>query len=54
MRERDELRSKRLQQLRSEVQVAADELDRGDSSPFDAPQIKAEIRKRLDVESANH
>lgn len=47
LRERDELRGKRLERLRNEIQIGRDELDRGESRTFDAREIKAEVRRRL-------
>lgn len=53
LRERDELRSKRLRDLQSEVRMGRDQLARGDSRPFDAQEIKDEVRKRLAADSTN-
>ena len=46
LRERDQVRSKRLKELRAEIQVGLDQLGRGDAKPFDADEIKAEVRRR--------
>lgn len=47
LRERDELRRQRLERLQREIQIGRDQLDRGDSRPFDAGAIKAEVGRRL-------
>ena len=47
LRERDRARASRLKELRSEIQIGLDEIRRGESKPFDANEIKAEVRKRL-------
>lgn len=47
LRERDEARAVRLKHLRSETQIGLDEIDRGETMPFDADEIKAEVRRRL-------
>jgi antitoxin ParD1/3/4 len=50
LRERDEIRATRVQQLRGEIQIGIDEIERGESKPFDAGEIKAEVRRRLAAE----
>ncbi|HQU42480.1 MAG TPA: type II toxin-antitoxin system ParD family antitoxin [Pirellulales bacterium] len=47
LRERDQARAVRLKELRGEIQIGLDQLERGDSRPFDANEIKAEVRRRL-------
>lgn len=47
LRERDEWRRQRLDRLQREIQIGRDQLDRGDSKPFDAHEIKDEVRRRL-------
>lgn len=47
LRERDHARAARLKELQREIQIGVDQLDRGDSKPFDAKEIKTEVRKRL-------
>jgi antitoxin ParD1/3/4 len=47
LRERDVARAVRLKNLRREIQLGLDALDRGESKPFDADEIKAEVRRRL-------
>lgn len=54
LRERDELRSTRLSQLKREVQIGLDQIDRGDWKAFNAQEIKDEVRKRLTADSADH
>lgn len=49
LRERDEARALRLKELRAEIQIGLDQLDRGDARPFDADEIKAEVRRRWPV-----
>lgn len=51
LRERDELQRQRLERLQREIQFGRDQLDRGDSKPFDAGEIKAELRRRLAVDA---
>lgn len=53
LRERDQIRAMRLAELRRAVQIGVDQLDRGDSKPFDAEELKAEVRKRLATDDAN-
>jgi Arc/MetJ-type ribon-helix-helix transcriptional regulator len=47
LRERDKACAARLKELQREVKVGLDDLDRGESKPFDANEIKAEVRRRL-------
>ncbi len=49
--QRDRLRQIRLEELREEIKVGLDELDRGGAEPLDIEQIKAEVRDRLGEES---
>lgn len=53
LRERDQVRANRLQQLRREIQVGIDQFDRGESKLFDVQDIKAEVRKRLGADGMN-
>ncbi|MEA5619343.1 type II toxin-antitoxin system ParD family antitoxin [Cronbergia sp. UHCC 0137] len=46
LKEREDLRKLRLQELRKEVQIGIDQLDRGETVAFDPEKIKAEGRKR--------
>jgi antitoxin ParD1/3/4 len=47
LKEREDLRKLRLEELRSEIQRGIDSSARGESEPFDIEEIKAEGRKRL-------
>ncbi|HVC98868.1 MAG TPA: type II toxin-antitoxin system ParD family antitoxin [Pirellulales bacterium] len=45
LQRRDHERAERLGELRKMVQVGLDQLDRGQGEPFDAEEIKAEIKR---------
>ena len=47
LKEREDLRKLRLEELRSEIQRGIDSSARGESEPFDIEEIKAEGRKSL-------
>jgi antitoxin ParD1/3/4 len=50
LREKDEVHERKLQALRSDIQIGTDQADRGQHSPFDESTIDAirtEGRKRL-------
>jgi antitoxin ParD1/3/4 len=47
LRDREELRRIRLERLKAEIQPALDGLDRGEGSPLDMADIKAEVLRRL-------
>lgn len=47
LKEREDLRKLRLEELRKDIQIGLDQLERGEGVPFDAEKIKAEGRKRL-------
>lgn len=47
LRERDQVRTIRLERLRADVRLGLDELDRGEGSPLDVEEIKKEIRERF-------
>lgn len=47
LKEREDLRKLRLNLLRSEIQLGIDSLDRGEGTPFDVEEIKAQGRKKL-------
>lgn len=47
LKEREELRKIRLQELRREIQKGIDSLDRGEGTPLNMEEIKAEGRQRL-------
>ena len=44
---------RQLNELRAELQIGIDQLDRGDGIPFDAEDIKREIQERLLAEKQN-
>ncbi len=47
LKEREDLRQLRLEELRREVQKGIDSLDRGEGKPFDIEEVKALGRRRL-------
>ena len=47
LKEREDLRKRRLEELRREIQVGIDQANRGELVPFDMEDIKAEGRRRL-------
>ena len=47
LKDRDELKLLAIEDLRREIQKGLDQLDRGESVPFDAEHIKTEGRRRL-------
>lgn len=47
LKEREDLRQIRLQELRQEIQKGIDSLERGEGTPLDMEEIKAEGRKKL-------
>jgi len=47
LRERDEVRSLALTELRKDVMAGIEELDRGESAVLDIAAIKAQARRRL-------
>lgn len=53
LRERDQARAARLTELRRDIQIGLDQLDRGDCKPFNPHEIKAELRRRLATENPN-
>ncbi len=53
LKEREDLRKLKLEELRREVRIGIDQLDRGESVPFDAEAIKAEGKKRLAQQHGN-
>jgi antitoxin ParD1/3/4 len=46
LKEHDELRRIRLAELRREIQIGLDQVERGEVVPFDIEEIKAEARQR--------
>ncbi len=47
LEERDQLCERRLEQLRKEIARGMEQVERGQVTPFDAEEIKAEGRRRL-------
>lgn len=47
LKEREELRKIRREELRREIQKGIDSLDRGEGTPLDMEEIKAQGRRRL-------
>ena len=47
LKEQDELRQLRLEELKKHVAIGIDQLDRGQRAPLDIEQIKAKGRKQL-------
>jgi antitoxin ParD1/3/4 len=47
LKERDEIRRQRLEELRREIAVGLEQADRGELAPLDVDAIKAEGRRRL-------
>ena len=43
----EESRRQKLEDLRKEIQIGLDQLDRGEAIPFDVRRIKSLLRKRL-------
>ena len=52
VREQDQLREIRLNELRAEIQKGIDSLERGESKPLDLEKLKAEARARVEKETA--
>ncbi len=49
VREQDQLREIRLNELRAEIQIGIDQADRGECKPLDIEALKAEARRRLET-----
>lgn len=47
LKERDEWRQHRLEELRREIAVGLEQADRGETRPFDAEGLKQRVRDRL-------
>ncbi len=47
LKEREDLKKLRLEELRREIQVGIDQANRGELLPFDIEDIKAEGRRKL-------
>ena len=52
VREQDQLREIRLNELRAEIQIGIDQADRGESKPLDIEALKIEARRRLETKVA--
>lgn len=50
MRERAHVQSVRLERVRADIQLALDELDRGEGSTLDIEEIKQRLRERFSIE----
>jgi len=48
LKEREQLRQIRLEELRKEIAIGIEQLDRGEKAPLDFEAIKAEGRRRLE------
>lgn len=53
LKERDEEKKRRLEELRAEINKGLASLDRGDKRPLDAEMIMAEGRRRLGAQRGN-
>lgn len=49
LEEQDEMRSRRLKELRQEIALGLEEAQRGQSKPLDMGAIRAEVRRRADA-----
>jgi antitoxin ParD1/3/4 len=47
LKERDEIRQARLEELRREIAVGLEQADRGGTRPFDPDDLKRRVRDRL-------
>ena len=47
LNEQEELRRRRLEDLRKEIQIGLDQVNRGDVVPFDVARIKSLVRRRV-------
>jgi antitoxin ParD1/3/4 len=47
MRELEQEESEEIERLRAELRIGIDQLDRGEGTPWDPEEIKAEGRRRL-------
>jgi antitoxin ParD1/3/4 len=47
LKERDEIRQVRLDELRREIAVGLEQADRGETRPFDPDDLKRRVRDRL-------
>jgi antitoxin ParD1/3/4 len=54
LKERDEWRQHRLEELRREIAVGLEQADRGETRPFDAEGLKRRVRDRLTEKDKQH
>ena len=47
LNEQEELRRRRLEDLRKEIGIGLEQLNRGEGAPLDVAKIKSRLRKRL-------
>ena len=52
VREQDQLREIRLNELRAEIQKGIDSLERGESKPLDVEDLKARVRAQVEEKVA--
>ncbi len=52
LKEREELRAIRVEELRRQIQIGLDQANRGEVAPLDIAMIKADGRKRLSARKA--
>jgi antitoxin ParD1/3/4 len=50
LKERDETRRARLEELRREIAIGLEQADRGETRPFDPEDLKRRVRARLSEE----
>jgi len=50
LKERDEIRQARLEEIRREMAVGLEQADRGETRPFDPDDLKRRVRDRLSKE----
>ena len=50
LKEHDEIRQARLEELRREIAVGLEQADRGETRPFDPDDLKRRVRDRLATE----
>lgn len=51
LKERDDLREARLDELRREIAIGLEQADRGEMRPFDPDDLKRRVRDRLSEEN---
>lgn len=53
LRANDSADAEEFEELRKEIQLGLDELDRGESAPWDRAEIEREVERRLAEEQGN-